>query len=135
MNTNQTGITLLELMIVVAVVSILAAIAYPSYQDQVIKSHRSEGKAALMQVAQRLERCYTRANDFTNTANGCPTFPITTEHGRYQVVHNGTLTANTFTLSAVPQGAQMKDTRCGTLTFDDIGTKGESGTGTLADCW
>lgn len=121
----------MELMMVVAVISILAAIAYPSYQDQVLKSHRTEGKTALMQTAQQLERCFTASNSFT----GCVTFPFTTEHGRYQLTVSPAPPVTNYTLSAVPQGAQTKDTRCGTLTYTDANVKGRTGSGPMSECW
>lgn len=128
---SNSGVTLIELMITVAVIALLAGIAYPSYREQVLKTHRSDGKAALMQAAQVLERCYTRTNTFV----GCA-FPNQVPGGRYQITNNGAaFTAMGFTLAAVPQGAQTSDARCGTLTLTQDGTKGESGTGTVAECW
>jgi len=135
---RNSGFTLIELMITVAIVAILAAIVYPSYQDQVLKSHRTEGKTALMQVAQNFERCFTTANSYAACrplADATSTFPWTTEHGRYQISVNTPRQANTYTLRATPQQGQTKDTRCGTLTLDETGRKGENGTGTVQDCW
>ena len=131
MRSQQLGMTLIELMIVVAVISVLAAIAYPSYQNQVLKSHRAEGKMALMQTAQQMERCFTASSTFT----GCVTFPFTTEHGRYQISVSPTTPVTTYTLSAAPQGAQNKDTRCATLTYTDANVKGKTGTASLSECW
>lgn len=128
---HQLGMTLIELMIVVAVVALLAGIAYPSYQNQVLKSHRAEGKTALMQTAQRLERCFTASNTFT----GCITFPVTTEHGRYKITVSPIPPVTTYTLSAAPQGAQLKDTRCGTLTYTDANVKGRTGSAPMSECW
>src|SRR5690554_7773304 len=66
-NTRYTekGFTLLELMIVVAVVGILAAIAYPSYMDSVRKSNRADAKAALNDAAQQMQRCYTLNSSYS----------------------------------------------------------------------
>ena len=130
------GFTLVELMIVVAIVGILAAIAYPSYQAQVTKSKRAEGKALLLEVAQTLEKCkvlygvYNNANcaahDSVTDANS-----RTSEGGFYVVTATAT-SATAFALQAVPQQA---DAICGTLTLDQAGRKGENGTGTVAECW
>jgi type IV pilus assembly protein PilE len=129
---SNAGITLIELMITVAVVAVLAAVAYPSYREQVLKSHRTDGKAALMQTAQTMERCFTRSNTFA----GCVAFPIAVAGGRYQVTNGGEApTTTTYRLDAVPQGPQASDTRCATLTLRQDGSKTESGTDTAANCW
>lgn len=130
------GFTLIELMITVAIVAILAAIVYPSYREQVLKSHRAEGKSALMQIAQNLERCYTA----TNTYAGCApapnrTFPFDTEHGRYRITRENPEGANTYLLTATRQAGQTADTRCGNLTLNEAGTKTVSGTSTVQNCW
>lgn len=141
---SSKGFTLIELMIVVVIVAILAAIAYPSYREQVYKSRRSDAQAALLNTAQVLERCYTEYNAYNNA--GCPAVNAagnglssaygSTENG-YYTLSATTLTANAFTLKATPQGAQSGD-QCGTLTYDHIGTKGiqDAATGvTAGDCW
>jgi type IV pilus assembly protein PilE len=133
------GFTLIELMIVVAVVAILASIAIPSYTQYVIRSNRTEGKVLLMQSAQSLERCYSRFGAYTNTS--CEgLFPQTSESGFYEVDFPGDddVAANSFTLSAVPQGTQAtRDTKCGTLTLNHVGQKGlgTTATGTVDECW
>jgi type IV pilus assembly protein PilE len=132
MKSKQAGFTLMELMITVAVIALLASIVYPSYRDGILKSHRATGRAAIMQQAQVMERCFTRTNTFV----GCITFPVAVEGGRYQITNGGTApTATTYTLAAVPQGAQTADARCGTLTLQQDNTRTESGTATVADCW
>ncbi|GAA0576356.1 type IV pilin protein [Halomonas salifodinae] len=114
-------------MIAVAVVAILAAIAYPSYIRYVTESRRTEAKAILMETAGRLERCYTVSSDYT----GCVTFPVDSENEVYEVSAT-TLTASTYTLSAVPQGAQAtRDTECGTFTLTQTGARGAGD----SDCW
>ena len=59
---TATGFTLIELMITLAIIAILAAVAYPAYQDQVLRSKRAEGKAALLKAAQLQERNYTNGD-------------------------------------------------------------------------
>lgn len=134
--TLDRGFTLLELMIVVAVVAILAAIAFPSYTQYVTRTNRAEGRAVLLNTAQALERCYTRFSAY-NDAACTVAFPINSETGVYSMPEaNQTIAAATFTIQAVPQGAQAtRDTRCGTLSLTHTGVRGISGTGTVADCW
>lgn len=64
---TSTGFTLIELMIVVAIVGILAAIAYPSYQEYVLRGNRSEAQALLNDAAARQERYYTQNNTYADT--------------------------------------------------------------------
>ena len=124
------GFTLIELMIVVAIVAILAAIAYPSYTRYVEKARRADGTSAILAAAQRLERCYTQ----TNTYVDCGTFPVNSPDGFYQVDANP-VTATAFTLTAVPQGVQSGDTRCGTYTLTSDGTRTVSGSLGTDRCW
>ena len=129
------GFTLIELMITVAIVGILAAIAYPSYQDSVRKSWRANGASCLMELAQGMERRFTGNSSYVGTnlpPSGCPT-----EGGmaaRYGFSFAVAATATAFTLRAVPVagGPQASDT-CGTLTIDQTGLKGSAGT--VSDCW
>lgn len=126
----MAGVTLLELMIVVVVVGILAAIAYPSFQEQVRKTKRADGKAALMETAQELERCYTRFASYT--AAGCGVaLPQNSDEGHY-IVDFDASAASTFTLSATPQDDQVNDS-CGTLTLTNAGVQGADAD--PDDCW
>ena len=129
------GITLLELMIVVVVVGIIASVAYPSYQEQVRKTRRADGKSALMNTAQALERCYTRFSAYNNAGCGVA-FPIASPEGHYSVTAVGGVTAAAFTLAAAPQGAQTADTDCGTLRLTSTGIQGSQDTNADANnCW
>lgn len=131
---RHAGVTLLELMIVVVIVGILAAIAYPSYQDQVRKSRRADGKGALLQTAQQLERCYTRFARY-NDGNCGVALPVVSPEGFYQV-SAAALTASSFTLDATPQNDQAYDAECGTLRLDHTGEQGSQGAdGDANDCW
>lgn len=133
---NSRGFTLIELVIVVAVIAILAAIALPSYQDSVRKSRRGQAKADMLEIVQMLERAYTTDRTYARY-NPLPSpFDQSPHEGdaRYAIAISN-VTATTYTLTATPQGSQANDTRCGTLTIDHMGVKGESGSGTIADCW
>ncbi|ABI56209.1 type IV pilin protein [Alkalilimnicola ehrlichii MLHE-1] len=76
---GNSGFTLIEVMIVVVIVGILASIAYPLYTNQVIRGERSDGQAALMSVAQRMERMYTRDNEYSVPGN------LTSDQGLWEV--------------------------------------------------
>jgi len=131
---KQSGFTLIELMIVVAIIGILAAIAYPSYQNHVEKTRRSVAQAELMELAQWMERRYTASYDYRDGTDD-PDLPFT-ESPRdssatfYDISFQGDVERNAFTLQAVPTGPQANDS-CGTLTLDSTGAKDADVDG----CW
>jgi len=138
MKRRQMGVTLMELMIVVAVVGILAAIAIPTYRQYVIRANRADAKTALLNTAQNLERCFTNSTPYAYngaTCNAAVTLPILTEGGNYQISYPFVPTTTTYTLQAIPQGAQVADTRCGTFTLTSTGVQTVSGTDTAQQCW
>ena len=144
MHTKSSGFTLIELIIAVAIVGILAAIAYPSYQESVRKSRRAEGRAVLMELAQFMERNYTVANrydlDRAGNAVALPfdESPANAAAGdRDYVVTLTSLATSTFQLNAAPDNGQTGD-KCGTLTLTQAGVRGVTGADagvTAGDCW
>lgn len=138
------GFTLIELMITVAIIGILAAVAYPSYQTHIVKTRRAAAKTCLSELAQYMERYYTtnlkynEDNASTPVANALPTIQCRTELTPFYTLQfaTGTLAARAYTLQAVPQGSQAtNDTACGTLSLNQAGVKSSSVTGAAAACW
>lgn len=140
-HAGPKGFTLIELMITVAVVAILAAIAYPSYLNQVMETRRSIAAVCLTEVSQFMERFYTTNLRYNTTTGGAavviPNLQCRTDiAAHYTISFSGSPTATAYTVQAVPQGAQAtRDTRCGTLTLNHAGAKTRSGTGTVTECW
>ena len=138
MRRANAGVTLVELMVVVLVIGILAAIAIPSYRSYVLRANRTDAKTALMSYAGTLERCYTRDNVYNGPSCNTLGLPQTVASGKYQIAAdagNGGITATAYALKAVPLAGQVKDTLCGTFTLDDKNTRGVTGTSTSQDCW
>lgn len=134
--SRQHGVTLIELLIVVAIVAILMAVGIPGYRQHMIRVKRTDAKRELLQVAGRLERCFTRTNDYTvadNAGTDCVTLPYTNAEGTYQI--SGNITAAAFALTATPQGGQANDGACNAFTLNQLGTQGVTGSGTAAGCW
>lgn len=124
------GFTLIEVLIVTAIVAILATIAYPSYTDSVDRSRRADAKAALLQNAQILERCYTRENTYANCNNLLDESP-----DGYYSIDNDDIDSTSFEIVARPQGVQKRDDgKCKSFSIDHRGTR--SAEGSLGDdCW
>ncbi len=129
-----SGFTLIELMVVVAVVAILASIAVPSYQEQIRKSRRAQAKADLVEYMQMAERRFTVDNSYATFV--LPTNQSPREAGataRYTIAAT-TQTATQLVLTATAQGPQAQD-RCGNLSISNTGLKTETGPAALSDCW
>jgi type IV pilus assembly protein PilE len=140
MNRTHQGFTLIELMIVVAIVGILSAIALPSYNEYIRRGHRAEARAGLLQAAQWMERAATANGTYPNNAtNDLPLIDsLTTVPGlRYVIARTMPSSASAFTLTATPQGSQGGD-KCGIYTLTQTGARGAASltTGALvAECW
>lgn len=139
---KSKGFTLIEVMIVVAIIGILAAIAYPSYQDYIMKNRRAMAQACLLEMAQHMERVYTTSLRY-NAADAAATQTTLrgmgcTSEGSLNNFYTFNLPAasfgtNTFVIEAVPQGVQAtQDTDCATHSINQLGVKTTSGPDT---CW
>ncbi len=128
--SKSYGFTLIELLITVAIVGILAGVAYPSYTDFVKRSNRSEGQRELLRYANLQEQVYVDSRSYAAdmTGLGASTASIDTESENYTISVSAQ-SATTFTLQAVAKSTQTSDSGCTTLTIDQIGTK------TPTACW
>lgn len=134
------GFTLIELMIVVAIIGLLATIALPAYQDSVRKSRRADAKASLSQLAQFMERNFSLAQRYDKDGAGnAIVLPFTESPAegtnKYYDLTLSSVAQNTYTLQAAPKNAQQND-RCATLTLTNAGVKGTTSTTMSAtECW
>ena len=140
MNNRQRGLTLIELLAVMAIVAILGSMAVAAYSASVQKSHRTDAKTGLTSAAQAMERWFTERNTYAGAVLGAGgIYAATTSNGYYNLsfVVGGTTNANAigYTLRATPVGAQANDA-CGVYTLDqtnNITAKGVSPPPT--GCW
>lgn len=129
------GFTLIELMIVVAIIGILAAIAFPAYQSYVEKTRRGQAQADLLELVQFMERRYSNRFDYRKTGGGNPDLPFTTSPrggnpAAYNITFSSAVDRESYTLQAEPTSIQTGDS-CGTLKIDEEGSR----TPTTGGCW
>lgn len=134
---RQTGLTLIELLVVVTVLGVLLRVALPSYEQYVMRGHRGQARATLMQVGQWLERAATAQGTYPAVAQ-IPADLLRVEGSRYTVTV--VTTATTFTLTATPSGRQAADA-CGTFRLDHTGARsqvqvtGQAVPASADECW
>jgi type IV pilus assembly protein PilE len=143
---RQAGVTLIELMVVVAIVAAIFAFAFPSYERYIVRAKRAVGQNMLMQVADRQQQFFMDnkrfAADLTNLGFTANPFIVdddgaSTVAGDVDAVYSlalSNVTATTWTATATPLNGQLsRDTSCGNLTINQAGAKGKSGAGD--NCW
>jgi len=147
MTQRNRGVTLIELVVVIAIIGILASIAIPSYERYILRSHRVQAISALLAVAAAQEKFYLACNTYTTNLEELPTvadcddrgigFPdgdaatgVQTEGGWYTITIDSADAAG-FDISAAATTKQAKDTQCLDFSIDETGTK----TATTDDCW
>jgi len=121
---GQVGFTLIELMIVIAIVAILLAVALPAYQNQVIRGHRAAAKAEMLEIANRqqqyllADRAYASKETLTDSGYALPNEVDT--HYEWDITVGDPNDPPTFTITFTPEGAQAVD---GELTITSEGVR------------
>jgi type IV pilus assembly protein PilE len=137
------GVTLVELMVVIAVIGILAAIAIPSYRRYLIRSQRSEAKIALLALRTAEEKYYLQYNAYSSNVTGATDgtglgLTNVSETGKYDIaVSTFAADGQSYMATASPRtgGGQTDDSQCKNFTITDRGTRGVSGPEGPEFCW
>jgi type IV pilus assembly protein PilE len=139
---KMRGVTLVELMIVIAVIGTLAAIALPTYRRYLLRSQRSEAKIALMTLQTAEEKFYLQNNAYSNNVTAAPPAGLglqaASETGKYDISFQAFAgDGQSFTAQAVPRtgGGQTDDAQCLTFTINERGVRGVSGPFGSQACW
>ena len=143
---GQRGVTLLELMIVVAIVAIISAFAFPSYMQYVVNTKRTVATSALLQIADRQQQFFMDNKQYADdlTDLGFAANPLvladtgnSAAAGDSDAVYSISLSnvaVTTYSITAAPlHGQASRDTHCASLTLDQAGARGDTGGG--GDCW
>lgn len=133
-NSRELGFTLLELVTVLAIVSILILVSYPVYTHHILKTRRAQAEVALLDIASGLERYYAVNNTYVGATLASVEVNEYTQSDAYQLEISRNSEAD-YLIQAKPLAAQAGDVLCGVLSLDAMGIKGVGGAGKVADCW
>lgn len=127
----RRGITLLELLVVIVLVSVVAALALPAYRRQMTRVHRSEAMIALLELQSAEEKYYLRHGTYTSD------IPLTRNTDRYVLSIAVASDGQSFVATAAPTpgGGQQADLECLAFSIDAHGRRAVSGTRDARHCW
>ncbi len=142
----KNGFSLIELLFVIAIISIISLIAYPSFNDYIIRAHRSDGQTALLDLSLRMENYYAKNNSYKHASigqgDGHDVLSNNISPEGFYILSITNATDSSYDLKATPIKSQAKgDVLCQSLTFSNTGNKnittGPLGKprGTNLECW
>jgi type IV pilus assembly protein PilE len=135
------GITLLELLVVLVLIGIVAALAFPGYRQQMIRVHRTEALIALLELQAAEEKYFLRHNVYTGELSAAPPaglgLAIASSSNKYLLSITVAIDGQSFIATAMPspEGGQAADRECLAFSIDAHGRRAVSGTRDVRHCW
>ena len=128
---DREGFTLIEMVIALAIVTILVTTILPSYKEYLLQGRRSDATTALVTFAQRVEREFLENGSYSGATTAL--YRESSDGGHYTL--SITVTDNSYQLQATPIGVQLQDLVCNSFTLNESGERGITGPSTVAECW